>query len=106
MDRVWRINKGQIDEKGARAAATAVAKSYEGVTVEFDREAGDCLSLFFKVPSEGAEVELELSIYELGGEGAVLSLEPDAGENNLHWDEASQLAEDIAEELQGEPLYL
>ena len=107
MDRVWQLAKRSIDNTECREAAERVAAGYEGVTVEADREADDCLSLFFRLPvEEGKATEIELSIYDLGGGQIVLSQEPDAGENNLYWDEACQLAEDLSEELHAEPVDL
>jgi len=89
------------------SAASAVASVYEGVELKTQREAEDCLSFFFTLPKEeGGSVEVELSIYDLGGGKIVLSLEPDAAENHHFWDEAAQLAEDLADELGGESVDL
>ena len=110
MDRVWKLSSKQIAEKDFILAANGVVDGYDGVTLECVREAQDCLSFFFNVPLSGSEpvqtVELELSIYDLGSGQIVLSLEPDAAENNAYWDEASQLAEDLAEDLGGENVTL
>ena len=107
MDRVWRLAKRSISTGDCREAAERVASGYEGVSVEAEREAEDCLSLFFTLPlGEGLSAEIELSVYDLGGGQVVLSQEPDAGDNNLYWDEACQLAEDLSEELQAEPVEL
>lgn len=107
MDRVWRLAKRSINNDDCREAAERVASGYEGVSVEAEREADDCLSLFFKLPvGEGIKAEIELSVYDLGGGQVVLSQEPDAGDNHLYWDEACQLAEDLSEELQAEPVDL
>jgi hypothetical protein len=110
MDRVWKLSSKQIAEKDFILAAKGVVDGYDGVKLECVREAQDCLSFFFKVPLSDSEpvqiVELELSIYDLGSGQIVLSLEPDAAENNHYWDEASQLAEDLAEDLGGENVTL
>jgi len=110
MDRIWKLPQKKIKEGLFRQAAAEVAQGYAGVTLENEREADDCLSFFFIVPP-GEEtghqsVTLELSIYDMGRDGIVLSLEPDAGENNRYWDEASQIAEDLADELGANPLSL
>ena len=110
MDRVWKIAQKRMDETTISTAAQEVIAAYEGVKMETEREADDCFSLFFTVPlsdeNGGGSVELELSVYDLGGGGIVLSLEPDAAQNNLYWDEASQLAEDLADSLEGHPVDL
>lgn len=107
MDRVWQLAKRSINNGEFREAAERVAAGYEGVTVEADRESDDCFSLFFTLPVEdGVTAEIELSVYDLGSGQIVLSQEPDAGQNNLYWDEACQLAEDLSEELQAEAVDL
>ena len=110
MDRVWKIAQKRMDEAAISAACAEVIASYQGVGLETEREADDCFSLFFTLPLSpedgGGSVELELSVYDLGGGGIVLSLEPDAAQNNLYWDEASQLAEDLADSLEGHPVDL
>lgn len=97
-------------EKDCLKAVEQVVAGYAGVKVVCEREAEDCLSFFFSLPRSeelGAEtVELELSIYDLGGGKIVLSQEPDAAQNNLYWDEISQLAEDLVEELGGNTVML
>jgi hypothetical protein len=107
MDRIWKLPKKSIAEQDFYQAATTVAAGYEGVELSSEREAKDCLSFFFTLPlAAGATIEVELSIYDLGGEGVVLSLEPDAAENNQYWDEASQLAEELADELQADSVVI
>jgi hypothetical protein len=110
MDRVWKLKAKHMAEKDFVSAATQVVAGYAGVKLNAEREAEDCLSFFFKLPKSEAKsadiVELELSIYDLGGGKLVLSQEPDACENNQYWDEISQLAEDLAEELGGEGVTL
>ncbi len=97
-------------EKDCVTAVNRVVAGYAGVKLVCEREAEDCLSFFFNLPiseESGAKtVELELSIYDLGGGKIVLSQEPDAAENNHYWDEISQLAEDLVEELGGETVTL
>jgi len=107
MDRIWRLAQKSISNQACTSAAERVAAGYEGVLLEVDREADDCFSVFFKMPvKDGETAEVELSVYDLGGGQVVLSQEPDAGQNNLYWDEACQLAEDLAEELDGESVVL
>ena len=40
----------------------------------------------------------------MGRDGLVLSLEADASDNDSSWDDASQLAEALADHLDGSPL--
>jgi hypothetical protein len=110
MDRVWKFPKNKLNEQLIRTAADDVAANYAGIVVDCQREAPDCMSLFFAVPTgagsdkSGETVELEISIYDLGRDGVVISLEPDASDNSLNWDEASQLAEDLADNVHAEAI--
>jgi hypothetical protein len=110
MDRIWKLTLKHMAEKDCVTAVNQVVVGYAGVKVVCEREAEDCLSFFFDLPKSGEPgadtVGLELSIYDLGGGKIVLSQEPDAAENNLYWDEISQLAEDLVEELGGETVIL
>ncbi len=110
MDRVWKFPKNNLNEQQIRLAAADVAANYAGINLACERETPDCMSLYFTVstttdadgPSE--TVELEISIYDLGRDGVVISLEPDSSDNNHNWDDASQLAEDLADNLHAEPI--
>ena len=107
MDRVWRLAQKSLSESEGKRAAEEVASGYEGLSLEVEREAEDCLSFFFSLPVEGeSNAEIELSIYDLGGGKIVLSQEPDAGDHQRYWEEACQLAEDMAEALSGESVDL
>ena len=102
MDLAWRIRSKRIDEQSIKDAATAVASAYQDVTMEAEREDNDCLTLFFAVPSEHQlHCDVEISFYELGKDGVVLSLEADASDNHDAWEDASQIAEDLADALDG-----
>ena len=104
-DRVWWLPMKKLDEAAIRAAAQQVAAGYEGVLVEVDREDVDFVTCFFSVPgsaeSDGGTVEV--SIYDMEGDGRLLSLEADVSDNGRAWEEANQLAEDMADALDGEP---
>jgi hypothetical protein len=108
MDRVWKFPKNNLNEQLIRSAAADVAANYAGIALECDRETPDCMSLYFAVPvtsdtqEASGTVELEISIYDLGRDGVVISLEPDASDNNHNWDDVSQLAEDLADNLHAE----
>jgi len=102
MDIAWRIHSKTIDEQKIGETARSISTAYEGVTVEVEREDKDCLTLFFQVPSDGVTtMEVEISIYDLSKDGLVLSLEADAADNHDAWEDASQIAEDLADALKG-----
>jgi len=102
MDLAWRLRAKRIDEQKFTASAQDVASSYEGVNMKVEREDNDCLSFFFDVPTEGTAImEVEVSIYDLSKDGLVLSLEADAADNHDAWEDASQIAEDLADALEG-----
>jgi hypothetical protein len=105
MDLVWRIPGKSLKLATLREAGVTTASNYEGVTLEVDQEDSDCVSFFFSVPTEdGDPSEVEVSVYDLKGDGLVLSLEADAADNDAIWDEASQIAEDLSDSLGGSPL--
>lgn len=105
MDLTWRVPGKKLDVAKLREAGAATAGTYEGVSVEVEKEDNDCVSLFFSVPGEaGDAAEVEISVYSLGSDGLVLSLEADAADNHATWEDASQIAEDLADNLGGEPL--
>ena len=102
MDLTWRIRSKSIEEQKIGDMARAIATSYENVSVDLEREEQDCLTLFFSVPSENNDMcEVEISIYDLNKDGVVISLEADAADNNDTWEDASQIAEDLADALDG-----
>lgn len=102
----WTLPMRGMDLAAFTNASTAVCARYVGVTVEVELEADDCMTAFFKVPKdeEGPAVELEVSIYDMGRDGRVLSVEEEASDNAVRWNDAGQLGEDLAEALDGEPL--
>ena len=108
MDRTWRVPGKSLDEARLREVGTAVAQGYAGVTVEVEREDPEFITFFFGVPTaqgeDAATVEVEITVYHMGRDGLVLSLEADAADNDGVWDDASQLAEDLADALQAAPL--
>jgi hypothetical protein len=105
MDLTWRVPGKKLDVAKLREAGAATADTYEGVSVEVEKEDNDCVSLFFSVPGEAGDAsEVEISVYSLGSDGLVLSLEADAADNHATWEDASQIAEDLADNLGGEPL--
>ena len=79
---------------------------YQGVTgrVEYQKESDDCWTCFFTVPKEDDDVNVyEVSLYNMGKDGFVLSLEPDASDNRLS-EESDQLAEELAIELDADSI--
>jgi hypothetical protein len=105
MDRTWKLTGKSLDEKKIIAAGVAIAANYDGVHVEVDREDSDFITLFFTVPTETDDhTQVEITIYDMGTDGLVLSLEAGAADNDTVWDDASQLAEDLADSFDGIPL--
>jgi hypothetical protein len=108
MDRTWKLAGKKLDEAQLRAAGEAVAKSYEGVSVRIEKEDPEFITFFFAVPwdedSEMGTAEVEITVYALGRDGLILSLEADAADNEAAQDDADQLAEDLATQLHGEPV--
>ena len=105
MDLVWSIPGRSLNLASLRDAGERIAAAYEGLSVEVEQEAADCISLFFDVPDEeGGHAQVEISAYDLGRDGLVLSLEPDDGDNEMAWEDAAQLADELAEMLDARPL--
>lgn len=107
-ERTWSLRPQRLKLERVREAALAVAQDYEGVSAEVEKDGEDLLCLFH-VP--GGDVrpepfEIEVSIYDLGAEGHVISLEAEAADNNAAWEDASELAEELAEHLEARELDL
>ena len=104
-DRTWRCSKKKLSYTEVEQAAQLVAQSYKGVSVTVEKEAEDCTTCFFTVVEEEVRSTFEISIYNLGKDGWIISLEADASDNRLSED-SDQLAEDLAAELDAFPLVL
>ncbi len=108
MDRNWKIPGKSLDETHLRQVGETIAAQYEGVSVRVEKEETDFVTFFFSVPwdqdPEEGKADIEVTIYALGKDGLVLSLEADAADNQAAQDDADQLAEDLVGELQGIPL--
>jgi len=104
MDLHWRLASKSLNEPALRAAGQQVASSYEGVSVAVEKEDPEFITLFFDVPwdehSEDTAL-VEITVYDLGRDGVVMSLEADAGDNDAAFDDAAQIAEDLADALGG-----
>jgi hypothetical protein len=107
-DRTWRLSHSP-GLSGLKAAAEEVASGYAGVSVRVEDEGEGTLTAFFNVPGdpesehedEQEDSTCELSVYDLDGDGHLLALEWESGDNSWLDDEADQLAEDMAEALEG-----
>ena len=87
-------------------AVQTVVAEYQGVEGCVEKESEDCWTCFFIVPKEDGDVNTyEVSLYNMGKDGFVLSLEVDASDNRLS-EESDQLAEDLSIELDAEPIAL
>ena len=105
-DRSWSFNQKNLSLNQTKRLVETIAAGYVGVTVVVEKEAEDCLSCFFSVPTEENQENtntIEISIYTMGKNTYVLSLEADASDNRMSED-ADQLAEDMAEAFHAIPL--
>lgn len=108
-DQTWRLRAKRLKASELQPRAEAVARDYAGVTVEVETEADDCITIFFSVPTaepDDPPATLEVSIYAMGDGTHIVSLEGDAADNHDYWDDAAQLAEDLAAALGAQPLEL
>ncbi len=108
MDRTWRVPGKKLDEARLREAGSSIAAAYAGVSVQVEREDPEFITFFFTVPTQRDEatqtVEVEVTVYNMGRDGLVLSLEADAADNDAAWEDACQLTEDLADSLDATPL--
>ena len=102
----YQLEMGHLDMGELKMAAQSVAAMFEGVTVEVEKEAPDPVTFFFSVPQEegSGTNEVEISAYDMGRDGIVLNMEAGDGDNNEAWDDACELIERMAGELEGEAL--
>jgi len=107
-DQTWQLRTKRVRVDDLRAVAQRIAREYVGVEVNVEQEASDCLTVFFTVPQEeeAPPATVEVSLYEMGNGRHILSLEADAADNNTCWEDAGQLADDLAEDLGATPLDL
>lgn len=101
FDRAWKLPGKRLELELIRSAAEALTRAYEGLSVRVDWEDDDTVTCFFRSEEDGTAYEIELSVYDLDSDGRVLSLEADAADNSAHFEDACQLAEDLAEALGG-----
>ena len=105
-DRTWKCRNKKLTLHEFNTAVQAVVTEYQGVTGHVEKESDDCWTCFFTVPKEAGDVSTyEVSLYNMGKDGFVLSLEVDASDNRLS-EESDQLAEDLSIELDAEPVDL
>ncbi len=108
MDCTWKLQAKKLDKSQLSKAGQTVANAYEGVRCEVEKEDTEFITLFFTVPQTEADpdatAEVEITVYDMGRDGLVMSLEADAADNDQMWDDAHQLAEDLAEQLGGKPI--
>lgn len=104
-DRAWKCRNKRLEFQDFTAAVSVVTTAYESVEGTVEKEAKDCWTCYFTVPGEvdGESNTYEVSLYNMGKDGFVLSLEVDASDNRLSED-SDQLAEELAIELDAEPI--
>ena len=107
-DRSWSFKQKHLTTNLIAQKSASVAEQYIGVTVTVEKEADDCTTIFFAVPEGQTEQTehaktIEISIYHMGKNQHIISLETDASDNRLSQD-ADHLAEDIADSFGASPL--
>lgn len=105
-DQTWQLRRRRL-KTDLQTSVARVKQTYVGVEAAIEEEAADCVTVFFTVPTEAdIPATVEISLYEMEKGRYILSLEADAADNNANWDDAAQLAEDLADALGAEPLDL
>lgn len=116
----WRVGWEELRPDRVSEGATAVVAKLPGLSFEVEVEERDCVSLFFKVPEayvaaaggwdppegDGDTFTIEISFYDLDGDGCVFCLEDEWSDNESAWDAACKLAEDLAEVLDADAIDL
>lgn len=116
----WRVGWEELRPDRVRDAGVAVAAKFPGLGVEVEVEERDSVCLYFTVPEayvaaaggwdapegEGETFTVEISFYDLDGDGCVFCLEDEMSDNESAWDAAVQLAEELAEILEADELDL
>jgi len=108
-DRTWRLPWRSLDLGRLVVAAQNVASGFSGVNVEVEAEDDDTHTCFFSIPVPEDEIEddigpfatCELSVYDLDNGTIMLTLEADASDNSWLDEDADQVAEALAEVLEG-----
>ena len=103
-DRTWKCRNKRMTLQEFSTAVQTVVTEYQGVEGRVEKESEDCWTCFLTVPKEDGKTNTyEVSLYNMGKDGFVLSLEVDASDNRLS-EESDQLAEDLSIELNAEPV--
>jgi hypothetical protein len=100
----WTVAMG-MDVKAFRAFSEGLCENLPGTTVEVELEEVDCMTAFFEVEqADGEPLTLEVSVYDMGRDGRILSVEEESSDNGSHWDDACQLGEALAALMDGDLL--
>lgn len=83
-----------------------LAEAASGMDEDGSEDAGDDAAAEQEGEALPASYTLELSFYDLDQDGRVMSLEGEWSDNAAAWDAACTLADELAEELDAEPLDL
>ena len=119
-DLTWRIGWSTLRADRVRQAAATLAKRLGGLTYGVDVEDADCVTLTFQIdaanvaaaggweadPDDAEIYTIELSFYDLDGDGCVMAFEAEWSDNESAWDAGCAIAEDLAELLGAELLDL
>lgn len=109
FESTWRLPWVGLRASRVTEALTPLAEKLGGLELEVEEEEPGSVTAVLILPPDpesGEQAEVELSFYNLGEEGTVMSLEGEFGDNGDIWDTAWELADAIAEELGATPLDL
>ena len=102
VESTWRLPWIGLRESRVLEALTPLAEKYGGLTLTVEEEEPGSITAIFRLPPDpetGLENEVELSFYNLGDDGVVMSLEEEFSDNGEIWEAAWELADAIADDL-------
>jgi len=105
----WRLPWVGLRAGRVTEALTPLAASMGELGLRVERDEPGSVSAWLTLPPNpetGEESVIELSFYDLSGEGIVLSLEGEWADNEAIWDTAFELVDAIAEQLGAQLLEL
>ncbi len=98
----WRLPWVGLRAARVTEALTPLAEKLGGLSLAVEEEEPGSITVTLGLPPNpetGDEASVELSFYNLGDEGVVMSLEAEFADNEHVWDTAWDVADSIASEL-------
>ena len=104
-DRSWTFAHKALSIEDVEEHTTKILAKYNKISVVIEKEANDCITCFFSISKEETEETdvIEISFYHMGGKNYVISLEGGSSDNAKQ-PLADNIAEDLAESFDAEPL--